>query len=62
MTPIEKLARLYCEELGHNPDTMVRPGVLMASIPLWRLYQPKAEAALAPEAMQRALARLLSAD
>jgi hypothetical protein len=55
---IELLARAYCKELGRDPDLCWFPGPMIPSVPLWRKYQDKAEAALAPAAMQAALRKI----
>ena len=68
MTPaskIEQLARLYCKEIGEDPDEpyliarYMFPGGPVYH-PRWKNHIAKAEAALQPSAMEAALGRLRS--
>ena len=67
MTPaskIEQLARLYCKEIGQDPDKeyLAYRGPFTGAVyhPRWKNHIAKAEAALQPSAMEAALGRLRS--
>ena len=67
MTPtskIEQLARLYCEEIGEDPDKEYLayrgPFTGAAYRPRWQNHIDKAAAALEPIAMEAALRQLRS--